>query len=95
MVEIGKACKIQIWKLIPPQPRQLSCPQLREGAGRHRRSKKKHFIFLLLLWSDQLSYLFLDHAELLVHCLEVISEEAGSVEQLLEVPQGDLAHRAG
>ena len=53
------------------------------------------YCLFLLLWADQLSYLFLDHAELLVHCLEVISEEAGPVEQLLEVPQGDLAHRAG
>ena len=53
------------------------------------------YCLFLLLCADQLSYLFLDHAELLVHCLEVISEEAGPVEQLLEVPQGDLAHRAG
>ena len=49
------------------------------------------YCLFLLLCADQLSYLFLDHAELLVHCFEVISEEAGPVEQLLEVPQGDLA----
>ena len=57
--------------------------------------KMTFYCLFLLLCADQLSYLFLDHAELLVHCLEVISEEAGPVEQLLEVPQRDLAHRAG
>ena len=39
-------------------------------------------------------HLLFDHAELLVHCLEVVSEEARPVKQLLEVPQGDLTDRA-
>ena len=40
-----------------------------------------------------LSHLLLHHAEFLVHCFEVVSVEAGSVEQLLEVPERDPAHR--
>ena len=41
------------------------------------------------------SHLLLYHAEFLVHCLEVISVEAWSVKQGLEVPEGDPAHRPG
>ena len=39
---------------------------------------------------NQQCHLLFDHPELLVHRLEVVSEEAGPVKQLLEVPQGDL-----
>ena len=40
-------------------------------------------------------HLLFDHAKLLVHCLEVVSEEARPVKQLLEVPQSDLADCSG
>ena len=40
---------------------------------------------------NQPYHLLFDHAKLLVHCLEVVSEEARPVEQLLEVSEGDLA----
>ena len=41
--------------------------------------------------SFSLSYLFLDHPELLVHRLEVVPVEPGPVEGGLEVPEGEAA----